>query len=73
MWTSDDASVPVLPSQEADWTVIDPNQGSAGYCSQATGRPIHFEIEDLKCICLSSISENSGKPSVEILLKKKVF
>ena len=66
MWVSEDASVP-LPtsgSHEPDWTVIDPNQGSAGYHNHSTqpnSRPIRFEVDDLKCICLSSLSETNGK------------
>lgn len=58
-WMSDDVNASLPPSQETDWTVIDPNQGSAGYHSQNTGRPINFEVDDLKCICLSSLSENN--------------
>lgn len=63
-WMSEDSNnAPPPTSQEPDWTVIaDPNQGSAGYhSSQPTGRPIHFDVEDLKCICLSSLAENHGK------------
>jgi len=66
-WMSDDVNASLPPSQETDWTVIDPNQGSAGYHSQNTGRPINFEVDDLKCICLSSLSENSGMYAITLL------
>lgn len=64
VWLSEDntGGPPCSGSQEADWTVINPNQGSVGYHSNGTGRPIRFEVEDLKCICLSPLSDNSGKP-----------
>lgn len=60
LWISEDGGATFSGSQEPDWTVIDENRVSAGYHSTSGGRPIRFEIEDLKCICLSSISEHSG-------------
>lgn len=63
VWLSEDntGGPPCSGSQEADWTVINPNQGSVGYHSNGTGRPIRFEVEDLKCICLSPLSDSSGE------------
>jgi hypothetical protein len=62
VWMSDDSAVSNFPgSHEPDWTVIDPAQGSVTYQNCGSSRPIHFEVEDLKCICLSSIADSSGK------------
>jgi len=41
--------------------VIDQNQGSVGYHNNVVTRPLHFEVDDLKCICLSSIADDTGK------------
>jgi hypothetical protein len=62
LWLSEEnsAGLPYSGSTDTDWTVINPNQGSVGYHSNGTGRPIRFEVEDLKCICLSPISDSSG-------------
>ncbi|XP_046448423.1 TBC1 domain family member 15-like [Daphnia pulex] len=64
LWLSEEnsAGLPYSGSTDTDWTVINPNQGSVGYHSNGTGRPIRFEVEDLKCICLSPISDSSGQP-----------
>lgn len=61
-WKSDDSAVSNFSgSNEPDWMVIDPNQGSVGYHNNAITRPLHFEVDDLKCICLSSIADDSGQ------------
>ena len=62
LWLSEENSggLPYSGSTETDWTVINPNQGSVGYHNNGTGRPIRFEVEDLKCICLSPISDSNG-------------
>ncbi|XP_057376662.1 TBC1 domain family member 15-like [Daphnia carinata] len=64
LWLSEEniGGPPFSGSAETDWTVINPNQGSVGYHSNGIGRPIRFEVEDLKCICLSPLSESSGQP-----------
>lgn len=59
MWLSDDNSATFHGSQEPDWAVVDSAQGSVGYHS-GPGRPIRFEVDDLKCIFLSSLSEHTG-------------
>jgi len=61
-WKSDDGAVSSFSgSNDPDWMVIDPSQGSVGFNNHATCRPFHFEVDDLKCICLSSIADNSGQ------------
>ena len=65
-WVGEDGHATNLAgAHESDWTVIDPGQGYVGYHSTSNGsgqrsvaRPIRFEVQDLKCIRLSSIAEN---------------
>lgn len=59
MWLSDENSAAFHGSQEQDWAVVDSSQGLAGY-HNGPGRPICFEVDDLKCIFLSSLSESNG-------------
>lgn len=63
-WTGEESHTTNLHGpHETDWTVIDSNQASVGYhsnggMSSSLIRPIQFEVEDLKCIRLFSISDS---------------
>lgn len=59
-WVGEDAHTTMFcGSNEPDWTVINANQG-VSYNYNVSGKPVRFEVEDLKCIHLSSIADNSS-------------